>query len=76
MFRQKLIRDDNLLWHSNSYALLQKIANFISDNVYEHIKNAWVMRNPQNALDRILKILEEFFGDPNGLLENAIWDIK
>ena len=76
MFRQKLIRDYNLLWHSNPYALLQKIANSVSDNVYEHIKNAWVMRNPQNALDRIWEILEEFYGDPNGLLENAIWDIK
>ena len=76
MFRQKLIRDYNLLWHSNPYVLLQKIANSVSDNVYEHIKNAWVMRNPQNALDRIWEILEEFYGDPNGLLENAIWDIK
>ena len=76
MFRQQLLQEYNLLWSSDPYTLLQRIANSVSDSVYEHIKNAWIMRNPQDALDRIWEILEDLYGDPNGLLENAIQDVK
>ena len=53
MFRQQLLQEYNLLWSSNPYTPLQRIANSVSDSVYEHIKNAWIMINPQDALDRI-----------------------
>ena len=46
MFRQQLLCDYSLLWESDPYSLLQKIANLVTDAVYEHIKSAWVMRNP------------------------------
>ena len=32
--------------------------------------------NPREALDRIREILEDLYGDPRGLLENAIQEIK
>ena len=35
-----------------------------------------VMRNPREALDRIWQSLEDLYGDPRGLLENAIQEIK
>ena len=76
MFRQQLLRDYSLLWESEPYFLLLKIANSVTDAVYEHIKSAWVMRNPREALDRIWEILEDLYGDPRGLLENAIQEIK
>ena len=76
MFRQQLLRDYSLLWESEPYSLLQKIANSVTDAVYEHIKSAWMMRNPREALDRIWEILEDLYGDPRGLLENAIQEIK
>ena len=76
MFRQQLLRDYSLLWESEPYSLLQKIANSVTDAVYEHIKSAWVMRNPQEALDHIWEILEDLCGDPRKLLENAIQEIK
>ena len=76
MFRQQLLRDYRLLWASDPYLLLQRIANSVVDGVYEHIKSAWVMREPQEALDRIWEILEDIYGDPRRLLENAIQEIK
>ena len=76
MFRQQLLRDYSFLWESEPYSLLQKIANSVTDAVYEHIKSAWVMRNPREALDRIWEILEDLYGNPRGLLENAIQEIK
>ena len=32
--------------------------------------------DPREALDRIWEILEDLYGDPRGLLENAIQEIK
>ena len=34
------------------------------------------MRNPQDALERIWEILEDLYGNPRGLLDNAIRDVK
>ena len=53
IFWQQLVRDYAMLWNSDPYTLLQKIAISVNDAVYEHIKSAWVMRNPQDALERI-----------------------
>jgi len=58
MFRKQLLRDYNILWESDPYCLLQKVANLVMDTVYEHIKSVWIMRNPQEALDRIWEILK------------------
>ena len=76
MFRQQLLRDYHLLWESDPYLLLKRVADSVSDNVYEHIKGVWVMRNPQEALNRIWEILEDLYGDPRGLIETAIQDVK
>ena len=76
MFRQQLLKDYHLYWKSDPYLLLQRIANSVSDSVYEHIKCAWVMRDPQDGLNQIWEILKDLYGDSRGLLENAIWDIK
>ena len=76
IFRQQLVRDYTLLYQSDPYTLLQKIANSVADGVYEHIKSAWVMRDPQHALDRIWEILEDLYGDPRRLLDNAIREVK
>ena len=40
MFRQQLLRDYKMLWNTDQYALLQRIANTMTDSVYEHIKSA------------------------------------
>ena len=58
------------------YALLQKIANSVTDSVYEHITSAWVMGDPHEALSRIWHILEDLYGDPLGMFKNAIREIK
>ena len=76
MFRQQLLRDFHLLWESDPYILLQKIANSVTDPVYEHIKSARVVRDPREGLNQIWSILEDLYGDPRGLLDNAIRDIK
>ena len=34
------------------------------------------MRNPLGTLERILEILEDLYGNPRGLLDNAIRDVK
>ena len=34
------------------------------------------MRNPREGLNQIWSILEDLYGDPRGLLDNAIRDIK
>ena len=64
IFRQQLVRDYAMLWNSDPYTLLQKIANSVTDAVYEHIKSAWVIRNPQDAIERIWEILEDFMAIP------------
>ena len=76
MFRQQLLRDYEMLWNTDPYALWQRIANTVTDSVYEHIKSAWIMRDPQEALDRVWKIFEDLYGDPRGLLDSAIRDVK
>ena len=76
MVRQQLLKDYHLYWKSDPYLLLQRIANSVSDSVYEHIKCAWVMRDPRVSLNQIWEILENLYGDPQGLLENAIREIK
>ena len=75
MFRQQLLRDYEMLWNTDPYALWQRIANTVTDSVYEHIKSAWIMRDPQ-ALDRVWKIFEDLYGDPRGLLDSVIRDVK
>ena len=75
-FRQMLLRDYHMMWSSNPYVLLDKIGSAVSDSVYEHIKSAWVMRDPQEALNCIWDIFEDVYGDPRYLLENAIREIK
>ena len=76
MFRQQLLRDYEMLWNTDPYALLQRIVNTVTDSVYEHIKSAWIMRDPQEALDRVWEIFEDLYGDPKGLLDSVIRDIK
>ena len=76
MFGQQLLRDYHLLWESEPYILLQKIGNSLSDSVYEHIKSAWIMKSPHDALNSIWEILEEIYGDPRGLMETALVDVK
>ena len=76
MFRQLLLGDYHLLWESDPYLLLKRVADSVSDNVYEHIKGIWVMRNPHEALNRIWEILEDLYGDPRELIETAIQDVK
>ena len=76
MFRQQLLRDYHLLWESDPYLLLKRVANSASDNVYEHIKGVWVMKNQQEALNQIWEILKNICGDPRGLIETAIQDVR
>ena len=76
VFRQQLLRDYRILWDIDPYTLLQKIANSVTDSVYEHIRSAWVMRDPHEALSRIWEILEDLYGDPLGMFKNAIREIK
>ena len=76
VFRQQLLRDYRMLWDIDPYTLLQKIANSVTDSVYEHIRSAWVMRDPHEALSRIWEILEDLYGDPLGMFKNAIREIK
>ena len=45
MFRQQLLRDFHLLWESDPYTLLQKIANSVTDPVYEHLMSSLVFGN-------------------------------
>ena len=40
IIRQQLLKDYHLYWKSDPYLLLQRIANSVSDSVYEHIKCA------------------------------------
>ena len=65
-----------MLWNTDRYALLQRIANTVTDSVYEHIKSAWIMRDPQKALDRVWEIFEDLYRDPRGLLDSVIRDVK
>ena len=76
MFRQQLLRNYHLLWESEPYILHQKIANSVSDSVYEHIKSAWIMRSPHEALSSIWEILEDLYGNPRGLIKTALVDVK
>ena len=76
VFRQQLLRHYRMLWDIDPYTLLQKIANSVTDSVYEHIRSAWVMRDPHEALSRIWEILEDLYGDPLGMFKNAIREIK
>ena len=69
VFRQQLLRDYRMLWDIDPYTLLQKIANSVADLVYEHIRSAWVMRDPHEALSRIWEILEDLYGDPLGMFK-------
>ena len=58
-----------MLWNTDPYVLLQRI---VTDSVYEHIKSAWIMRDPQKALDHVWEIFEDLYGDPRGLLDSVI----
>ena len=60
-----------MLWDIDPYTLLQKIENSVTDLVYEHIRSAWVMKDPHEALSSIWKILEDLYGDPLGIFENT-----
>jgi len=71
--RHQLLREYHLLWKTDPYSLLHKIANSVSDNVYEHIKNVWTMRDAREVLD---KILQDLYGDIRGLMETVIQDVK
>ena len=44
--------------------------------MYEHIKSAWVVRDPREGLNQIWSILEDLYGDARRLLDNAIRDMQ
>ena len=69
MFQQQLLRDYEMLRNTDPHVLLQGIANTVTDSVYEHIKSARIMRDPQEALDRVWEMFEDLHGNPRELLD-------
>ena len=76
VFRQPLLGEYRMLWDIDPYTLLEKIANSLTNTVYEHIRSPWVMRGPLEALSRKWEVSKDSYGNPQGMFENAIRKIK